>query len=63
MLARETLSSRHTRRCLKCDRSFVSKHRFNRLCENCAKQNANVNYGEYVLHGGILSLRSVDERE
>jgi Zn finger protein HypA/HybF involved in hydrogenase expression len=63
MLARDTRNSRHTRRCLKCDRSFVSKHRFNRLCENCVKQNASVNYGEYVLHGGISSLRPVDERE
>ena len=63
MLVRATHNSREIRRCLKCDHSFLSKHRFNRLCENCAKQNANVNYGEYVLHAGVSSPRPLDERE
>jgi Zn finger protein HypA/HybF involved in hydrogenase expression len=63
MLARETHRSRGMRRCLKCDRSFLSKHRFNRLCENCAKQNASVNFGEYILHTAVSSPRPLDERE
>jgi Zn finger protein HypA/HybF involved in hydrogenase expression len=63
MLMRDNHNRREKRRCLKCDRSFVSKHRFNRLCENCAKQNAAVNYGHYVLHTGTSSLRTMNGRE
>ncbi len=63
MLARDTHSSRSMRRCLKCDRSFLSKHRFNKLCESCAKQNAGVSYGEYVLHIGASPLRPLAEQE
>ncbi len=61
MLIRNSHSRREIRRCLKCDRSFLSKHRFNRLCENCVKQNANVNYGEYVLNARVSFGRSIDE--
>jgi Zn finger protein HypA/HybF involved in hydrogenase expression len=63
MLARDTHNRREMRRCLKCNRSFLSRHRFNKLCENCAKQNANVNFGEYVLNVGFSSRRSFDELE
>lgn len=63
MLARETRRSREMRRCLKCDRSFLSRHRFNRLCEICAKQNASVNFGDYVLHTAVSSAMALDERE
>jgi Zn finger protein HypA/HybF involved in hydrogenase expression len=63
MLVKHTYSSRTVRRCLKCDRSFLSKHRFNRLCENCAKQNAGVSFGQYVLHTGASLLRPLEERE
>jgi Zn finger protein HypA/HybF involved in hydrogenase expression len=62
MLARDTHNERERRRCLKCNRSFLSKHRFNRLCENCAKQNATVNCGEYVFHAGGSSSRILDDR-
>jgi Zn finger protein HypA/HybF involved in hydrogenase expression len=63
MLVKHTYNSRTVRRCLKCDRSFLSKHRFNRLCENCAKQNAGVSFGQYVLHTGASPLRPLEERE
>jgi hypothetical protein len=62
MLARDTHNERVRRKCLKCNRSFLSKHRFNRLCENCAKQNACVNCGEYVFHTGGSSSRFLDDR-
>ncbi len=61
MLLRDSHNRREIRRCLKCDRSFLSKHRFNRLCENCVKQNASVNYGEYVLNAGASFRRALDE--
>lgn len=61
MLARDAHERREIRRCLKCDRAFVSKHRFNRLCENCAKQNASVNCGAYVLHTRASSVRPLDD--
>ena len=61
MLIRDTHNRREIRRCLKCDCSFLSKHRFNRLCENCAKQNANVNCGEFVLNVRVSSRMSFDE--
>ncbi len=62
MLARDTHNRRQRRRCLRCNRSFVSKHRFNRLCEHCAKKNATVNFGQYVLHAGGSSGRILDDR-
>ena len=63
MLARDTHNRREIRRCLKCNRFFPSKHRFNRLCENCSKKNANVNCGEYVFNARVPFLRPLDERE
>jgi Zn finger protein HypA/HybF involved in hydrogenase expression len=61
MLDKDTHNRRERRRCLKCNRSFLSKHRFNRLCDNCSKQNATVNWGEYVLHPGGASRRALDD--
>jgi hypothetical protein len=61
MLAKDNNNGRERRRCLKCNRSFLSKHRFNRLCDNCAKQNATVNCGDYILHAEGSSRRAIDD--
>lgn len=52
MLNRNIRGRQKIRSCLKCDRQFRSKHRFNRLCDYCVRQNAEVNYGVYVYVGG-----------
>lgn len=62
MLARDTQDRREKRSCLRCNRSFISKHRFNRLCEHCAKKNATVNFGQYVLHARGSSVKTLDDR-
>lgn len=41
------------RRCLKCDREFVSKGKANRLCFKCNSANRNLKYfGNYVTTKG-----------
>jgi hypothetical protein len=45
------------RSCLKCGYSFSSKHKFNRLCENCLRQNAEINYEVYAFNGRATSRR------
>jgi ribosomal protein S27AE len=33
------IQKRKKRRCLKCDKVFESKHKHNRLCDRCVKEN------------------------
>jgi hypothetical protein len=38
------------RRCLKCDRPFLAKGRFNRICPKCTEANASVLSRSYSVH-------------
>jgi len=57
MFKRNTQYRQKIRSCLKCDRPFPSEHRFNRLCGNCLRQNANINCGFYVFNGSVSSKK------
>jgi len=60
MFKRNTQYRQKIGSCLKFDRAFVSEHRFNRLCENCSRQNANINYGFYVFNRRVSSKKELE---
>lgn len=57
MLKRNNKDGQKMRICLKCDCLFPSEHRFNRLCENCSRQNTEINCGFYVFKAKVSSKK------
>jgi NMD protein affecting ribosome stability and mRNA decay len=57
MLKRKNPCGQKMRICLKCDRLFAPEHRFNRLCQNCARQNTEINYGFHGFNARVSSKK------
>lgn len=48
--ANEEKLERIKRRCLKCDREFMARGRFNRICRNCQKGNHDFSHKTYICY-------------